>query len=124
MNVIIFLTLLLVAVNQVLTGTQQFIVLLGIFVAVIVRTTVPALRKKMEEKAKGGVFTWDQKYTITAVITILIAVIAALQGFLNFSPPDPNIVGNLGLFIAAFQYGWALNDQMNEIKAWLEIKNG
>jgi len=95
----------------------ELVSFLGIFVGVLLRTLLPAVRKAVEDTS--GEFKWDHRYTLTAVSAILIAVFVSSMAYPQFSPPE----GGGGLvFIQALGFGAGLNSLINEAKSWLSFE--
>lgn len=87
--------------------------LFGIFVGVLARMIVPALRKKAEDEDK---FEWDHRYTVVAAFSLIVAIATTFIGFLAF--PVPESVTPLTFFITAVVYGFGLNATITEIMKW------
>jgi len=87
--------------------------LFGIFVGVLARMIVPALRKKAEDSDK---FKWDHTYTAIALFSLIIAIATTFIGFLAF--PLPESVTPLPFFITSVVYGFGLNATITEIMKW------
>ena len=84
--------------------------LFGIFVGVLARMIIPALRKKAEE---GDKFEWKHRYTVVAVLSLLVAIFTTFTGFLAF--PIPENVTPLFFFITAAVYGFGLDAIITEL---------
>lgn len=86
--------------------------LFGIFVGVLARMIIPALRKKAEAD-EDNPFEWQHKYTFIAALSLLVALITTLTGFLAF--PIPENVTPLTFFIVAVVYGFGLDAIITEL---------
>ena len=78
----------------------QLIAFLGIFVGVLLRTLLPAIRKALENPG----FKWDHAYTGTALTAILAAILATLRAYPMFTIPQG---GALWVFSQAMLFGLA-----------------
>ena len=91
-------------------------ILICMFLGVAVRTVIPALRKWADTSADGAPFTWDNRYTVTLIISLIVSVISALTIYQTFSIPESDIV-NVGA--AAFFAGLGLNSGIDELSKWV-----
>lgn len=94
----------------------EFAVLLGIFLGVCLRTAIPALRKIVDAIENDEPFYWDHKYTWSAFLAFLVAVVTTFMGFLQFIPPTD--VSPLALMITCMIYGFGLNAIIIEVRKW------
>lgn len=98
----------------------DWIATLGIFIGVLLRTILPALRKALEAPPEQP-FRWNHRYTMTAVSAILIAVYVTLKAYHQFTPPSDGIII---VFIAALVFGSGLNSLINEATEWIRPPGG
>ncbi len=75
----------------------------GIFIGVMIRMIVPALRKWNEDK---DAFKWKQRYTIATLIALMIAFITTAIGFMAY--PIPQDVSTFTFLMGSIVYGFGL----------------
>ena len=91
----------------------EAIALIGIFLGVLLRTILPALRKWKDFDD----FEWSNKYTATMIISIITAVAVAIIAFPQFIIP---VTSNpYTIFSAAFICGIGLNELVIEVTEWV-----
>ena len=95
----------------------EIAILIGIFLGVCFRTAIPALRKIVEAIDNGEPFYWDHKYTWSAVLAVLVAVVTTFMGFLQFVPPTE--VSPLALMLSCIVYGIGLDAIVIELRKWV-----
>ena len=91
----------------------ELVALIAIFLGALTRTLLPAIRKKGEQ---DEAFVWDNKYTITLIVTIVIALVAAILTFPTYIIPATDSI--VAIFTGAFIFGMGLNAVINEITEW------
>ena len=91
----------------------EIVALIAIFLGALTRTLLPALRKKDE---LGQAFVWNNQYTITLIVSVIIAFIAAIIAFPTFIIPATESI--VAIFTGAFIFGLGLNAVINEITEW------
>jgi len=91
----------------------ETVVLVGIFVGILLRTLLPAMRKWMEDED----FSWNHKYTATLVTSVIIAFVTAMFAFESFVIPEDGLTT---VFIAAFTFGFGLDAGLNEMLKWVQ----
>lgn len=94
---------------------SEFIAFLGIFIGVLIRTLLPAIRKAFEASPEEP-FEWDHKYTATAIIAVFTALLVSAKAFSLFTLPEGS---DFFIFIEALSFGAGLNSLINEASQWL-----
>lgn len=82
---------------------------LGIFTGCVARAVVPFLKKQLAAAKEGSDFRWKRQYTITIVLSLVIAVPTALFVLASFPIPETLI------FPAGFMAGYASQDVVNKV---------
>ena len=98
----------------------ELVSFIGIFLGVLFRTLAPALRKWIKQE-EDKPFEWSHKYTVTALLTILIAFLATIIGFASFKPPEEP---TMTVLAQSLVHGLTLNTVLNEVEKWFELKGG
>ena len=86
---------------------------IGIFLAAFLRAILPFL-VKLWDLAEGESFQWNHAYTITVLISIVTAFIAAALSFPLFNIPV-DTVNLAAVFFVSFCYGWGQTDIFNKV---------
>jgi hypothetical protein len=92
---------------------SEYVALFLIWVGVIIRMVVPAMRKYLEN---GEEFKWSHRYTVTAALSLIVSAAASLVGFTMFSVPDPFV--GVNAYIGAIVFGFGLEDVIVEVMEW------
>jgi len=98
-----------------MTEIQTLVALLGVFVAVVLRTLLPYVQKVKEAAEKGeNTVAWRQRYTLTCLSALLTGFTLSMLAFPNLAvPTEPASL--IYTFALAFGYGWGINDAYNKI---------
>jgi hypothetical protein len=91
-------------------------VFLFIFLGVLLRTLLPALRKWKETIEGGKPFVWQHKYTVTFIISLASALSIAVTLYETFIIPEGNF---MSIATAAFLAGFGWNSTVDELVKWL-----
>ncbi len=90
------------------------VVWLGVLLGVASRTWIPYINAKL---TAGGALTFDRRYLISAIGTLVAALPTAQVLLASFAP---TVTDNLySAFVGAFLYGLGINHFLNE---WLAGK--
>ena len=95
--------------------SPEVLAYLLIALGVFVRMVIPALRKYGEVE-KGEEFHWNNKYTITAIVSVLIGLATSAIGFEMFTVPE---VYSFDLALGAVVYGFGLDSVITEVSEWM-----
>lgn len=95
---------------------SEAIVIVCIFLGILTRTLLPALRKWKEAIDSNEPFTWNHKYTITLIVSGIFSVVTALTLYESFVAP---VASDTKIFIAAFFFGLGLNSGIDELAEWV-----
>ena len=93
---------------------SEYVALFLIWVGIVVRMIVPALRKYLDSGAEE--FTWSHRYTATFGLSLIVSLAASLIGFKMF--PVPEITSGLDFQIGAIVFGFGLEDVIVEVMEW------
>lgn len=96
--------------------SSELLAYLCIFLGVFVRMLIPALRKYGEAMENGDEFHWNRKYTVTAVVSLLVALATAAIGFEMFTIPETY---NFTLALGSIVYGFGLDSVITEVSEWM-----
>ncbi len=98
---------------------MQFAVFMLIFIGVLLRMIIPALRKIIEQwDEAGGGFKWNHKYTATCLLSFLIAIVVAFMG-LNIFDLQSDVVIDLKYATGVLVFSWGLNSLVTEVAEWV-----
>ena len=96
--------------------SPEVLAYLCILLGVLVRMLIPALRKYGEAMEEGEEFHWDNKYTVTAIVSVLVGLATAAIGFDLFTVPDTY---NFSLVVGTIVYGFGLDAVITEVSEWM-----
>ena len=88
-----------------------------IFVGVLIRMIVPALRKKLESDKANEAFKWSHRYTYATVFSLVVAFAATVIGFTNYVMPPPDTYW-LVAYCQTMAYGFFLEAVVIEVMEW------
>jgi len=91
----------------------EIIVFAGIFFGCLFRTLAPAIKKARADPD----FKWNHLYSVTVIVSFLVALVSALIGFAGYMIPT-NLGTGFRLFVVCFVYGVGLNSTINEAASW------
>jgi len=89
---------------------------LGILIAAILRTYLPAKAAEAKAKATGAKFEWDSKYAASAASSLTVAFVVVAMIFVGF--PIPPGAHPLFVFFSAFVYGFTQQQIFNQVAEW------
>lgn len=96
----------------------EAIIFVGIFLGCLFRTVSPFVRKLREAANKNEKFAWNHVYTLTLVVSFIVALASSLIGFAGFRLEPESTTTMLTLFAVSFVYGVGLNSVINEVAGW------
>lgn len=91
------------------------IAFLGYIVGSVFRTVYDYLWKTMDDPE----FTWDHKYTVTMLISIILSIISAMVTFTAVQVP---VNGTTYIFMACVAQGFMVNHLVNKPVDYLSKK--
>lgn len=89
--------------------SPTIVAFIGLFLGCLARVALPFLRKAKEAADAGQPIKFELRYLITAIFSVVIAVIEAMILFPTFNLPAESAL------VVAFLFGWANTDVLNEI---------
>ena len=93
---------------------SEYVALFLIWVGIVVRMVVPAMRKYLDSGSEE--FNWSHRYTVTAALSLIVSLAASLIGFKMF--PIPEVTAGLDFMIGAIVFGFGLEDVIVEVMEW------
>lgn len=87
----------------------EIIAMLGIFFGCFARTILPFLKKKYEAAKTGQEIKWENRYIVTVIFTLFVAMTTTMLILPAFQIPSE------GIFPVAFTFGWASQDIVNKV---------
>jgi len=87
------------------------IAFIGVLLGICARTALPYLRKARTERLE-----WSHRYTISAVATFILCLIAAALVFPAFTVPEDFF---LYVLLAAFAFGYGVDSAVIEGAEWV-----
>ena len=88
---------------------SEIVAVLGIFAGVAIRAIAPFLKKRLEASKHGQAFKWKAEYSITIILTLVLAIPTAMFVLMQFPIPETLI------FPAGFMAGWSSQDIVNKV---------
>jgi len=89
---------------------STIIAFIGVLLGICARTALPYLRK-----ARAQQLEWSHKYTLSAVASFILCLIATMLTFPSFTVPEDFF---LYVFLAAFTFGYGVNSGVIEGLEW------
>ena len=93
---------------------SEYVALFLIWAGVVVRMTVPALRKYLDSGAEE--FKWSHRYTVATALSLIVSLAATAIGFTMF--PLPEFPMDLASQIGAIVFGFGLENVIIEVMEW------
>jgi len=89
----------------------EVVAFVAMVLGVLGRAALPYLLKMQA----GEVIVWSQRYTASAIASVVLAMIAVALVFSAFTIPEGSVSVVAG---AAFAFGWALSTGTAELAKW------
>lgn len=96
------------------TDMETAVVIIGVLVGVLVRTYYPWIKASMAAEQAGQPISFKPKYAITALVTLAVAGLTALQAvsMVTIGTAD-GWQGLITLFIGGASYGYVFQTVLN-----------
>lgn len=98
---------------------EYFLIFIGLFLGVFMRTVLPFIRKMKQGKIKS----FEYKYLIQgggAFLFSFLAMVLLYPYFIYETPEVLNMLSRIDIFVSAFVFGFASNSLLNELLEWNE----